>query len=180
MMNAPRCIAATSVAIAIALISAAALGQHGSVDPRYAGSYVFAGTVEAAQAQFRRALEPELSRIDPLLRMMGESMVQGRLPVPRRIDIGIDGDRIAVTIRNDGEAARTYESRAGYPSARRASTMTQLFRDGHLEQIVEYESGVRKYRIFTLDESGDALHFELVLTGAQRPFRFTASYRRAR
>lgn len=161
-------------------LAAVAGAQTSAPDPRYAGRYRFDGTEDEGRRRVRRALEPVLRRVNPLLRGVAERRLNDSVPVARRIEIGVDGSRISV--RYVGERDRRFESRAGHPrtvEARdgREARMTQLFRNGRLEQIFEGENG-RMYNVFSLDEPGRRLTLTVVMTGErlEQPIRVTLPY----
>ena len=57
--------------------------------------------------------------------------------------------------------------------------MTQLFRDGHLEQIFEGDNG-RMYRLLELSEDGSRLSATTIVQSErlENPIRITQPYRR--
>lgn len=157
-------------------------GTATSLDPRYVGEYRYAETMERARARIRHAAEPVLSGMNPVVRLLAERAVDDA-EVPRRIRIALPRPRIAITYVGR-EDAKTFESRAGYPTDvhhdGRSSRMTQLFRDGHLEQIFQGERG-RWYNVFELGGDGAQLTMSITIVGERlpRPVRLTLPYRRA-
>ena len=160
--------------------TAAAVAQVAPSNPRYAGRYRFDGTDEDGRRRVRRALEPTLARMNPLIRALAERRLDDSVPIARRIVIGLNGDRISV--RYVGEEDRTLQSRAGRPRTIEGrdgneAQMTQLFRDGHLEQVFEGERG-RMYNVFELDESGRRMTLTTIMTGErlEEPIRIALPY----
>ncbi len=165
------------------LLASVASAQVSAPDPRYGGTYRFDGSEEDGRRRVRSAIEPALARMNPLMRAIAERRLDQSVPVARRIIVALNGDRISV--RYEGEQSRTFESRAGHPrtvEARdgREARLTQLFRDGHLEQVFEGENG-RMYNVFQLAEDGRRLTLEVVMTGErlEQPIRVQLPYVRA-
>ncbi|HJL14428.1 MAG TPA: hypothetical protein RMH99_02160 [Sandaracinaceae bacterium LLY-WYZ-13_1] len=169
-----------STALALALLFAGAAVAQAPSPERYAGRYRFDGSDEDGRRRVQRALAPTLRRLHSVLRALAERRLNDSVPVARRIDIGLDGEEIA--IRYVGEDDRTFRSRAGRPRAiegldGREARMTQLFRDGHLEQVFEGERG-RMYNVFELSRDGRRLTLTVVMTGErlEEPIRITLPY----
>jgi hypothetical protein len=169
-----------ALSVSCLLLAAVASAQSIPPDPRYAGRYRFDGTDDDGRRRVRLALEPTLRRLNPLVRGLAERRLNESVPIARRIEVGVDGERISV--RYVGERDRTFRSRAGRPRTvetrdGREARMTQLFRDGHLEQIFEGENG-RMYNVFELDEAGRRLTLTVVMTGERldQPIRITLPY----
>lgn len=147
---------------------------------RYVGHFVLDGSEEAARERVRRALEPAIQAIPFLFRSMASERLNARFRVVRAIDIALPEDRIQV--RYTGERTRTLESRRGHPVTietedGREAQMTQLFRDGHLEQVFQGEQG-RMYRLLELSEDGARLTATTILQGGrlEQPIRITQPY----
>ncbi|MCB9596397.1 MAG: hypothetical protein H6719_26985 [Sandaracinaceae bacterium] len=147
---------------------------------RYVGHFVLDGSEEAARERIRRALEPAIQSIPFLFRSMATERLNARFRVVRAIDIELPADRISV--RYTGERTRTLESRRGHPVTIETddggeARMTQLFRDGHLEQVFEGEHG-RMYRLLELSEDGARMTATTILQGGrlEQPIRITQPY----
>lgn len=166
--------------VPITLLLAAVASAQVVDESRYAGHFVLDGTEDAARQRVRRALRPALEQVPTMFRSMAEERLAGRFQVVRVIDIALPADRIRVTYASD--RSRTFESRRGYPTTittddDREARMTQLFRDGHLEQIFEGEQG-RLYRVLELSADGTHLTATSVMTGERldTPIRITQPY----
>ncbi|MEZ4337178.1 MAG: hypothetical protein R3B82_11180 [Sandaracinaceae bacterium] len=164
---------------ALLLVAALASAQD-AAESRYEGHFVLEGSADAARDRVRRALRPALAQVPSMFRSMAEERLAGRFQIVRAIDIALPGDRIRVTYASDRR--RTFESRRGYPTTittddDREARMTQLFRDGHLEQIFEGEEG-RLYRVLEVSADGTRLTATSVMTGERldAPIRITQPY----
>ena len=166
------------------LVASVASAQVAPVDEtaRFAGHYVLDCEEEEARQRIRQALEPAIESIPFLMRSMARSRLNERFRVVRTIEIALPADRIRV--RYTGERSRTLESRRGHPVTIESeegneARMTQLFREGHLEQIFEGENG-RMYRVLELSEDGSRLSATTILQGdrLEQPIRITQPYRR--
>ena len=132
----------------------------------------------------RDATAALLAQLNPVVRLIAEARISGA-HIPPRIHMRARAPHIAVRFAGYGdEEDRAYRSRAGYPTnivtrSGDDARLTQHFRAGRFEQIFEGERG-RWYNIFSLDESGDHLLLEVVLTGErlQTPIRLELPYRR--
>ncbi|MGE0786590.1 MAG: hypothetical protein AB7S26_13040 [Sandaracinaceae bacterium] len=148
-------------------------------DARYAGHFVLEGTPEAARDRIRAELRPLIERLPALVQPLARERLNGRFRVAREIDVALPGDHIRV--RYTGEETRTFDSRRGRPrrieTENGEATLTQLFRDGHLEQVFEGDNG-RMYIVMELAGDGDRLEVTTILTGErlETPIRITHPY----
>lgn len=146
------------------------------VERRYAGEYDYdASRADDVAAQVRAMTRRYLERLDPLTRMMIENRLEGPdlldgLPIPRRIGIGIDGTEITTRFDLPDGQRRSAVSEAGRPTPYEIpdrderTTVTQLFRDGHLERIFgDGEPQTRYYEVYELEASGRRLSVRFVL-----------------
>lgn len=149
------------------LAASAGAQREAAPDERYVGHYVFAASMNDGRRRVMTALRPALERLPALVRNTVESRLSDGEPVPRTIDVWLRGQRAFVRYAGDDEP-RTFETRLGQPTEvetrmGRTATLTQLFRDGHFEQIFQSDRG-RWYNVFTLDESGDRLQLRVAVT----------------
>ena len=138
-----------------------------ATDARFTGHYRFAESPEAGQRRVIRAVQPILRSINPIFRPLAESRLRETY-VPARIDLTVRGQHVAVRYVGR-EEEHTFRSRAGYPrtitrDSGQAARMTQLFRDGQLQQIFEGDQGGRWYNLFALDASAERLTLRVVVT----------------
>lgn len=169
-----------AVLASLVTLCAALAGAQDVGPAQYEGHYVLDGSPAAARDRVRHALRPALDQIPAIFRGMAEERLNARFEIVRAIDISLPTDRIRVTYTST--RTRTLESRAGYPTTietddGREARMTQLFRDGHLEQIFEGEQG-RLYRVLELSADGSRLTATSILTGDRldAPIRITQPY----
>ena len=155
----------------VALLAVPALAQTEATDPRFTGRYRFDGSAEDGRARVIRAVRPTLGRLNPILRAAAMERLNESRPVPHRIDLGVRGERIRIRYHG-AERTRAFESQSGHPrqveGEQWEARMTQLFRQGRLEQVFEAHGG-RWYNVFTLDESGERLTLRVVLSGGRLP-----------
>jgi len=157
-------------------------GAQEQPEGRYSGHFVLEGSEQQARHRIRRALRPAIASLPFLFRSTAESRLNERFRVVRAIDISLPGDRIRV--RYSGERTRVLESPRARPTTIRGddgneARMTQLFRDGHLEQIFEGDNG-RMYRLLELSEDGSRLSATTIVQSErlENPIRITQPYRR--
>lgn len=184
MSRLPRPLA---LAAAFSLLAAAATTAAQTDAPIEAltGRYRYAESAEAGQRRVMRAVEPLLRGLNPLVRPLAESRVR-EARIPPRIDLTVRGDRVAVRYVGR-EEERTFRSRVGRPrNIRRdsgeAARLTQVFRNGQLQQIFEGPEGGRWYNLFSLDPSGRRMTLNVVVTHERlgTPIRVELPYERIR
>ena len=154
------------------------------VQPRFGGHYRYAESDARGQERIRAAARSLLSQLNPITRLIAEARING-MHVPPRIDLQVSPAEITTRFVGYGDDEdHSYQSRPGYPNSivtdsGRDAELTQHFRGGRLEQIFEGERG-RWYNLFALDESGEHLRLEIVLTGERldTPIRVELPYRR--
>lgn len=172
------------VSLSLLLAASAVAQREPPENERYVGHYVYASNVQDGRRRVMRALRPALERLNALVRNTIESRLSDGEPVPRTIDVWLRGQRVFVRYAGGEEEPRTFESRLGRAEEvetrmGRTARLTQLFRDGHFEQIFESERG-RWYNVFTLDETGEQLDLRVAVTSERldTPLHMHLPYRR--
>lgn len=153
------------------------------IDRRYEGRYRLRGQVAHARQRVVGAIGEVVGEINPLFRALLEERLASRQPVATRVVIDFPEER-NIHVRYEGERTRDYRSRAGYPEEIENEQgervrLTQLFREGHLEQVFEGPRG-RWYQVLTLSGDARVLTVATTITGERlpRPIRWQLEYER--
>lgn len=142
-------------------------------------------TVSQAQGQaaIDRGIDAAVAEMNFFLQGVTRTQIREKTPVNRRIDLGFAGDGRMTCVFDQAFA---YTTRPGVaqdfdlPDGTSVN-VTQLFRDGHLEQIFTATLG-RRWNTYALSADGQTMTVAATTQGPMmpRPVYFTLDYRQRR
>ncbi len=147
----------------------------------YRGAWFLQPPEDQARRIIDRAITRAVSEMNYFVQGIAESQLRDNTPINRRLDIGFEPDgRITVSF----DQRYTYTTR---PRATQAfplpdggtDDVTQLFRDGHLEQVFSATLG-RRWNVFSLSADGASMTMSATQQGPlmPAPMNYRLEYRK--
>lgn len=181
------------IALAVAVVAptpahpqetpAAPEGAGADVAELVNGEWRLAISESAAQGRIERAIEDATRQMLPIVSGIAAGRLRDANRMSPTIGITVDPRRVRIEFEH-----ATFETAPGHPRRMprpghesEMIEVTQLVREGHLEQIFTNEDG-RRWNTFQPSPDGQRLELGSVLQSTQlpQPMRYTIPYERAR
>lgn len=153
-----------------------------SVPEALVGTFVYTSSAEHAQAIAMRAAEPRIEALPFLAHGIARSRLRERLPLPNRITVSADGDRVhlihtgnrALDIESALDRSFLYRNEEG-----EEVRAVQRIHHGRLEQILRGPDGTMRFVLSS--QAPDAPVYLYVTVESERldaPIRYRLEFRR--
>ena len=171
-----------SVFVALLALSAAVGAQSASVPSALAGTWRRTVSTQRARSIVLAAFQPRLANFPGFLQSIGRDRISESLPMPHRVQVAIEGERVHVTYV--GESRVSIATPLGGSTRVRDADgetrrVTQRLRGGWLEQVYTGDDG-SVHRLLSTEPDGSTMHLDFTAHNERlgEPVRWRIDYRR--